>query len=233
LIENSIPYLFTKQRDDAKNVKKTGFFATLQSSIQTGESPMDTFIPRDLQEKVNQELEDGERIEWIGMPIPRFFTPAATASFLFAIPWTAFALFWICGAAGFKIPDFNEGFDVFPLFGVPFVLIGFAMLASPLWAHKKASRSVYVITNRRAIIMDGGWSTTIRSYTPDKLQNIYRKERKDGSGDVIVDRCSFRDSDGDQHSRALGFLRIKHPKEIESRLKALAGQAHSEKPALR
>ena len=39
-------------------------------------------------------------------------------------------VFWnrvIKFASGFKIPDFKEGFDLFPLFGVPFVLIGLAM----------------------------------------------------------------------------------------------------------
>jgi hypothetical protein len=181
-------------------------------------------IPRQLQDKVKQELESGENIEWMDMPNPQFFTPASTSSFLFAIPWTAFAIFWMCGASGFEMPDFTEGFDLFPLFGIPFVLIGFGMLSSPLWAYKKASKSVYVITNRRAIILDGGWSTTIRSYNPDKLLNIYRKEKKDGTGDVIIDVRSWRGSEGDRRTEALGFLRISNPKEIENKLKKLAEQ---------
>ncbi len=98
---------------------------------------MNTVIPRHFQEQVDRELEPGERVEWIEMPIPRFFTPASTAIFLFAIPWTAFAVFWICGAAGFKLPDFRQGgFELFPLFGVPFVLIGLAMLLSVLLARE-------------------------------------------------------------------------------------------------
>jgi hypothetical protein len=40
---------------------------------------------------VDRELESGECVEWIYMPIPRYFTGAATGAFLFAIPWTAFA----------------------------------------------------------------------------------------------------------------------------------------------
>lgn len=67
-----------------------------------------TAIPRPLQETVDRELEPGERIQWIDMPTARFFTPVATGVFLFAIPWTAFAIFWICGASDFKIPDFQE-----------------------------------------------------------------------------------------------------------------------------
>lgn len=182
-----------------------------------------TIIPSILQKKVDCELESGERIEWIGMPIPRFFTPAATAAFLFAIPWTAFAIFWMCGASGFEMPDFGEGgFSLFPLFGVPFVLIGLGMLSSPIWAFKKAFRTVYVITDRRAITIEGIWSTTIRSYPPDKLQDIYRKEKRDGSGDVIITRRAWRDSDGDRRSEELGFLRIRNPKEVEQMLKTMA-----------
>jgi len=73
-------------------------------------------IPQPLRDKVERELETDERIEWIATPQRVFFTPGATAAFLFGIPWTAFALFWIAGAAGFKIPQFNQGWDMFPLF---------------------------------------------------------------------------------------------------------------------
>jgi hypothetical protein len=159
------------------------------------------------------------------MPTARFFTPVSTGVFLFAVPWTAFAIFWICGASDFKIPDFQEGFDIFPLFGVPFLLIGLAMLSSPLWAYKKALKTIYVITDRRAITFDGGWSTTIRSYPPDKLQDIYRKEERDGSGDVVITRRAWRDSEGDRQTDELGFLRIRNPKEIEKMLKELAEQS--------
>jgi hypothetical protein len=166
--------------------------------------------------------------EFSGLICPfRDISPlASTGVFLFAIPWTAFAIFWVCGTAGFKIPEFKEGFDPFPLFGVPFVLIGIIMLSSPLWAYWKSFKTVYVITDRRAITFDGGWSTTIRSYPPDKLEDIYRKEKKDGSGDVIISRRSWRDSDGDRQSEELGFLRIPNPRQIEGMLKELAEQAH-------
>jgi hypothetical protein len=179
-------------------------------------------IPRYLQDKVERELEAGERIEWIDMPIPRFFTPASASLFLFSIPWTAFAIFWMFGASGFKIPSFKSGFSLFPLFGIPFVLIGLGMLSSPLWAYRKALKTVYAITNKRAITFIGGRSATIRSYSPGDLQEVYRKEKRDGSGDIIFARRTWRDSDGDRRSEELGFLRIRNPKEIEQMLKKLA-----------
>ncbi len=56
--------------------------------------------------------------------------------------------------------------------------------------------------------------------------NIYRKEKKDGTGDVIIDVHSWRDSEGDRRSEALGFLRISNPKEIENKLKKLSEKKH-------
>lgn len=184
-------------------------------------------LPWRLQEAITRELDPRERVVWMDMPIPRFFTPASTAAFLFAIPWTAFALFWMSGASGFKMPDFREGgFSFFPLFGLPFVLIGIGMLLSPVWARRKALRTAYVITDRRAITFEGGWTTTIRSYLPANLQDLYRKERRDGSGDVIITRRAWRDAEGDRQTEELGFLRVRNPRDAEEMLRKLAATSH-------
>jgi hypothetical protein len=185
----------------------------------------DILIPRMLRDKVDQELEPGETIQWMDMPVPRYFTPSSTAAFLFAIPWTAFAVFWMFGASGFKIPDFSNGFSFFPLFGLPFVLVGLGMLCSPFMVYRKSFRTVYILTNKRAITIDGGWSTTIRSYSPSQLQWVYRKERSNGSGDVIMARRAWRDSDGDRQTEDVGFIGIRNPKEVEQLVKKLAERA--------
>jgi hypothetical protein len=184
-------------------------------------------IPQTLQARVNRELEPMEVIRWIEQPIPRYFTPRARACFVFAIPWTAFAVFWTCGAAGFKLPNFAEGIngvELFPLFGIPFILIGLGMLSSPLWAYRTALKTVCVITDRRAITFDGGQSSTIHSYPPEKLQDVYRKENTDGTGDVILSLHTWRDSDDQQRSEELGFLRVRDPMQFEHMLKELAEQ---------
>lgn len=183
----------------------------------------DRQLPRDLQDKVERELEAGERIVWMSGPKPRWFTPAATGAFLFGIPWTAFALFWT-GAAAWGTSQAREAgfFRAFPLFGLPFILIGFGLLSSPIWAYRKAKQTVYAITNRRAITLEGLRTTTIRSYPPDRLQDVYRKEKRDGTGDVIIARRAWRDSEGDRQSEELGFLRIQDPKAVELLLRTLA-----------
>jgi hypothetical protein len=178
-------------------------------------------IPRELQSMVDREIELGESVKWIGMPIPRFFTGASTGLFLFAIPWTAFAIFWMFGS-------WHQSKNIpFTLFGVPFVLVGFWLLSAPLFTYRRSFKTVYVVTDKRAITLSGGRTTIVRSYPPDALREIYRRERKDGTGDVVISRRAWRDSDGDRHLEELGFLQVESPREIENMLKALAEQAGS------
>ena len=192
---------------------------------------IDPTIPQHLQELIKTELEIGERIDWCEMPVKAFFTPQSVASVLFGIPWTAFAVFWTV-AAGIGTISIKGGisvFTLFPLFGIPFILIGIGMLSAPLFTYFKSRKTVYVITDRRAITFEGGRSTVIRSYTPQKLQSLYRNEKRDGVGDVIVNHREWRDSDGDRHSEKLGFLRVRNVRTVEKKLKGLARKAGSAK----
>ncbi len=94
---------------------------------------MNAFGTRHIHDQVDRELEAGEWVQWIEMPIPRFFT------------------------------------------------------------------------------------------APEKLQDVFRRERRDGTGDVIIARLG-REYDGNRQAEELGFLRIRDPKEIEQMLKKLAEQ---------
>ena len=182
-------------------------------------------IPKELRRKIENELQPGEFIRWIEQPIPRFFTASSIGSVLFGIPWTSFAIFWMWGASRFKLPDLREGLqpqNLFALFGVPFVLIGFRMLSSPIWEWQAARKTVYLVTDKRAISIHSGWSTTIRIYLPNQLKDIYRKERADGTGDVIISIRRWKDSDGDNMSEEMGFLGVRNPREAENILKQLA-----------
>lgn len=194
---------------------------------------LDPSIPVALHEAVERELDAGESILWSGMPRPKYLAGPAAGAFFFAIPWTAFSVFWMAGAADFKVPDFNGGDDFFPLFGIPFFLIGLGMLSAPLWTYRSQLHTVYVVTDRRAITIDGGRSRTIRSYPPDKLTDVFRREHRDGTGDVIILRQAWKDSDGDKQMQELGFLRIANAKKVEEALKALAEQSAAPKtPAI-
>lgn len=96
------------------------------------------------------------------------------------------------------------------------------MLSSPLWVWQAARKTVYLVTDKRAISIQGIWSTTIRSFLPEQLKDIYRRERADGTGDVVFSIRRWRDSDGDNRNEEIGFLGVRNPREVESILKQLA-----------
>jgi len=185
-------------------------------------------IPHGLRETLVRELAPDEYVVWSEMPAARFFTPGSTASVVFAIPWIGFTLLWMQGVSASEDPQRNSILTGWPLLGLPFLIVGCFILLAPLWTYRMARRSLYVITNRRAISFEYGWGMTIRSYPPDKLKNVFRRERKHGRGDVVIAFEAWKDSDGDRHREDLGFKDIRDPQYVESLLKNLAQQARIE-----
>jgi hypothetical protein len=176
---------------------------------------------------VQSELGQGERLVWASPAVPRFFTGTSIGAVVFAIPWTGFAIFWM--AAAFygtgKLSGANHvrsQFDyVFPLFGVPFVLIGLALLSSPYWTARRLRRTVYVITDTRAIVLAPGWfgATKVQTFAPDALASMERVERRDGSGDLIFEQYTQRRGSSTQTIRR-GFMSVPKVREVEELVRA-------------
>jgi len=180
---------------------------------------------------ITEELDKDEELTWIGQPIPKLFTSQSLPVFLFAIPWTAFAIFWMVGASGFEIPDFKDGFDSFFLFGIPFVLIGLAMLSSPFWLRRRARRTYYVLSTDRAIVFMGGFmgslATSVRSFYPDQLNNLRRTQKSDGSGNLIFTVDVSRSSEG-QGTTDVGFISVAEVKAVEDAVRDLVEAASAD-----
>jgi len=178
-------------------------------------------LPPQLQQRLMAELRPGEMIAWAGQPRPGRFMMKGFALWLFFVPWTAFALYWMGGAAGFRMPDFRNGWDLFPLFGLPFVLIGLGGLSSPFWLRRKARSMIYAITNERAIAIEGSRSITVVSYGPEDIVSFERTEHQDGSGDLILVSENYKDSDGDRQTRKRGFLAIDNVRKVARLIEVL------------
>ena len=96
------------------------------------------------------------------------------------------------------------------------------MLFSPLMTKKATQKTVYIITDRRAILFEGHSPMTIRSYLPNQLQNVYRQENKNGLGNVMINLRSVRDSESGERTKSIGFMNIRDPKGVEKFLRELA-----------
>lgn len=188
-----------------------------------------------LENQVRRELEPDEKIVWCGQPIPSRFAKQSMPIFFFAVPWTAFAVFWICAAASPLWAGGNQKPDsfsmLFPLFGLPFVLIGFGMLSAPWWAYRAAFRTCYVITTKRAILFTAimNKSVEIRSYSPNQLTHVSRKENLvTGIGDLILEEFEVKDSEGSKSLKSQGFIGIAHVREVERLLRTTLLEATDE-----
>jgi hypothetical protein len=178
-----------------------------------------------LQTLVDSELQSGESITWMDQPLPNRMARSMIPIVLIGIPFTAFAIFWTVGAAeGASAAHAPGPFMFFPLFGIPFIIVGLGMLSSPFWVARAAKNSVYVLTNRRAIIFKAGWygSVSVRSFEAQALTDLQRNQNADGSGDLIFAQDIRRDSEGHRHSTNIGFLAIRDVKSVEAMVRALA-----------
>lgn len=165
------------------------------------------------QQVAQAQLEMGERLLWYGKPDPKRGLLATIPLVLFAIPWTGFSLFWMAAASGLAF-DAEPGWtSLFALFGVPFVLVGLGMLTSPYWLYKKAKRTIYALTNRRAIIITGGANRKIQSITSKDVGLIERTERANGRGDIM-----FATVDAKKGPEQVGFIGISDARRVERML---------------
>jgi len=129
------------------------------------------------------QLDPGERLIWSGQPEPRAYAwKKGWLSFLFGIPFFAFAVFWTTMASSFG----GEGVaGFFWLWGIPFLLVGLAMLLSPFWYYARAGRTSYVLTNRRAVIATSGPFPVRTSVPLEHVSFIEVESRADKSGNLL------------------------------------------------
>ena len=178
-------------------------------------------LPLELEETLERELEGGERILWTAQPSSGRAMRRYLPHLLFAIPWTAFAVFWVVSA--FKVT--SEGEDsigavkyIFPAFGIPFVGVGLYLMSRPFLARSKAKQSAYAVTDRRAIIVAAGsrGKRTVTSFLPEELANLERFDRPDGSGDLIFSRVAAVNPRGRRlQALPVGFIGIDNVQDVE------------------
>ena len=172
-------------------------------------------LPQHLQLRLRDEMKAGEMLVWVGQPDPGRYMRSGFLLWLFFIPWTAFSIFWIAGAANFKVLNFDDGWSYFPFFGLPFMLVGLGGLSAPLWLRRKAKTTIYAITDRRAMSIEGAKTIKVKSFLAGDIAQIEKTQHPDGSGDLVLRTERYRDSDGDQRTRQDGFFAIPDVRQVE------------------
>lgn len=129
---------------------------------------------------ISRELESDERLVWTGVPKQGLrLRPADAVLIPFSLLWGGFAIFWESSVLSSDAPGF------FALWGIPFVLVGLYVIVGRFFVDARQRTAIaYGITNKRAIIVSGVFSRSVKSLTLRSLTDVTLTERGDGSGSI-------------------------------------------------
>ena len=123
------------------------------------------------------DLTSSERVYWAGIPNPRvIFHSDDWYAIPFSLLWGGFAIFWEGSVLGYwDHPQNGSSAGAFSLFmivwGIPFVVIGqYLIWGRFLYDAWLKRRTYYVVTDRRVLILQEGW--THRKISATYLQEI-------------------------------------------------------------
>lgn len=155
-------------------------------------------------------LEPGETVVWSGHPDSDRM--ARSARVLVGIG----ALFLITSIAFFLILRAILS-PWLALAGLPFALMGGAMMAAPALARRRSGRTAYALTTRRAIVRRPTWtgSVVVDQFAPGQIDEVTRVEEADGVGDLVFFVRDTALGEGMVTARK-GFQAIARPDEVES-----------------
>lgn len=134
--------------------------------------------------KIRSMLDGTEQILWSGKGNPPLLNIVASKEFAFSLFWTAFAVFWTLSASGLTM-GLKKGFQLFGLFGIPFILVGIGMLWTPFRKIKQLKKTFYVLTDRRVIIAVMADPVRMDSHYLNQLAQMDASVKADGSGDIV------------------------------------------------
>jgi hypothetical protein len=165
----------------------------------------------------NPELRRGEKVIWADRPGPGARARSRIAHGLFGMVFFSFAIFWIGEAWQPDAPIF------FPLFGLPFVLVGLGIMLSPLWAWWEAKNwLIYVLTDQRIMIIRLFPRHKVETFGPDDITKMERTTSPDGSGNLIFHEEITRNSKGGVSKKPRGFYGIQDVRNVENAVRKLA-----------
>jgi len=149
-------------------------------------------------QRVQEELDPEEEVLWMGSP-----DPARTAGRSLSTPAARVGMVTLATACGWLLlawqivgpPRPGYPFPWFILMPALFPVLAFAVLAvgmpGGLTGRRlphRAHHTLYLVTDRRVAILEGGRPLKVRSLAPAQLTNLVRRQRPDGSGDLILTR---------------------------------------------
>ena len=139
---------------------------------------------------IKSELGTDEHLLWAGQPKQGVVLRGSDAFMIpFSLMWGGFAIFWeIMVLSMFFVAEERPplGFAlIFPLFGLPFVIVGLYMIFGRFIVDsKRRSKTVYGLTNQRIIVVSGLFSLKVKSMSLRTLSDVSLSEKSDRTGTI-------------------------------------------------
>lgn len=149
--------------------------------------------------------------------------------YLFGIPWTAFSVMWTALAAGAMAGSGEEGPGwigwAFPMFGLPFVAVGLAMLAWPFVPRFQQGRVLYVVTSQRVLKLSLLGNLVVQAVPASRIGMVERHERRDSSGMLRLPIRIGQDCDGERYTEILEIGWVENVIGAQNAVNRIAGSA--------
>lgn len=180
-----------------------------------------------LRNEVTPQLHPGEKLLWVGKPMP-LRVMLSRGDLIPAVTGVAMIVFMLVlfnsiGFGSFSSANFDgPGSPVFSIFNwFPLIFVGFGLLtiSKPIYEFLMAGRTVYALTDQRAIIikpvLSGG--KKVESYTDS--EGIERHDIADGKGDLVFQRemyTTYSNRRRRVRTRKIGFFGIPNVQQVEA-----------------
>ena len=176
----------------------------------------------ELRSIVNDELQRGEKLLWVGKPMPfRVIMQdrkVVIASILLVIVLIALGVILLIfpNSHLLSLHLIGAGFS-FGLVVAGFVLLGLTYFARPLYDYFMARRTIYAVTDRRALILKGVFGgRKVQSYK--QFDQLRRRTLVKGKGDLLFASETYRqrrNGSSQMRTRGIGFFGIDNAHEVE------------------
>lgn len=175
----------------------------------------DTELPVQDREWIERVLGADEQLLLVQKPMTALWKPGYAYRMFFALLWNGALVLSYYGLAS----HWHDAADRLPILvfsGIllPFVLVGVGFLISPWWERELDRRTVYVLTDKRALVLRPSTfrrRPVARSYplAHDLIKEV--REYGRGCGDIVMEQ--FRAHGG--QCIPLGFLFVQNVRELE------------------
>lgn len=177
-----------------------------------------------MKREIDKILKPGETVELVVYPQWRWLSQANVISVLAAAVWLG--IIGKLTAVMFSLEKNGDWLALFLLL-LPFWVAGIGMAVSPLWRRKRVNNTLYVVTNRRAIVVQPSpvlLKPETRTWYLDADLIKAVEARIGGSGDIVFDYRKVRTKHG-WRDVPEGFLSVPELDRVTDILRALIAAA--------